>query len=197
MRVCSEHYRGRLPVARFDALFLPFKPASFDAVVMFEAIYYLSDVGRFLEEARQILRPGGIVLLALPNKDWPGFSRSPKSFQYFSPPELEACFREHLFSVEVFGTFAQERVRPFQRLLGAIRKVGTNLGLVPQTHARTELVRSLLKRILYGRLEPVPSEIGPDLAVGCERVQLPTDRVDSLHRVLYAVARMDDGLSSR
>ena len=41
-------YQNAVPLVRLDALDLPFVTFSFDVIVLFEAIYYLPDVDRFL-----------------------------------------------------------------------------------------------------------------------------------------------------
>ncbi len=147
LRVCNARHQGHVPLLRLDAQTLPFAGACFDVVVMFEAIYYVPDPGRFLTECRRVLRSGGSLLLALPNKHWPGFNPSPESHAYFSPPELAELCGQHGFSVAVFGTYPQDRLTTAQRMLGVARQVSTKLGLVPRDRGRTEAIRSFLKRV--------------------------------------------------
>ena len=191
LRISGTHYRERLPITRFDAQSLPYTTAQFDAVIMFEAIYYLSDVNVFLSECRRVLRPGGMLLLTLPNRDWPGFSRSPQSYHYFSPPELAALGNRHGFAVEVHGTYRQDGITLRQQILGVIRRTVTKLGLVPTGRARTEAIRRFLKKWMYGRLEVLPHEVGPELANGCQRKPLSMDQPDRVHRVFYVRARLE------
>lgn len=49
-----------------DAHRLPFAPASFDSVVMFDVLHHLDRPRRFLEEAARVLRPGGRLVMAEP-----------------------------------------------------------------------------------------------------------------------------------
>ena len=46
-----------------------FGEASIDVVVSFETLEHLAEPGRFLDEARRVLRPGGRLILSVPN-DW-------------------------------------------------------------------------------------------------------------------------------
>lgn len=50
-----------------DAEKLPFSDATFDTVLASEMLYYLDNPGAFLEEARRVLKPGGILLLSSAN----------------------------------------------------------------------------------------------------------------------------------
>lgn len=53
-------------VVRADAEDLPFAAGAFDAVVAIGLLEYLPAPGRFLGEARRVLRPGGSLLLSVP-----------------------------------------------------------------------------------------------------------------------------------
>jgi len=187
--VCRSHYGTRVPLLRLDAQRLPFPDGSFDLVIMFEAIYYLPDPERFFGEARRILRPGGRLLLALPNRDWPGFAPSPESHRYFSPVELARLGAGAGFEVAVYGRYPQARQTAAQRLLRWIRRTATVLGVVPKDPRKTEAVRRWLKRLAYRRLETLPAEVQLPDAIRCEMVPLPTDRPDRLYRVFYVEAR--------
>jgi ubiquinone/menaquinone biosynthesis C-methylase UbiE len=60
--------RDRIPGwVQGDACRLPFRDASFDAVVSTEAFHWFPDRRKALAEIRRVLRPGGQLLLALVN----------------------------------------------------------------------------------------------------------------------------------
>ncbi len=50
-----------------DALDLPFKSGTFDAVVSFETIEHVHDGRKFLSEMRRVLSPGGTFICSTPN----------------------------------------------------------------------------------------------------------------------------------
>ena len=191
LRVAAHHYRGRLAMARFDAQALPYRDRQFDAIVMFEAVYYVDDAERFLKECHRVLRPGGLLLLTLPNRDWLGFSRSPQSHSYFSPPELAALGKKWGFSIELHGTYRQEGASLRQQILRVVRKAATKLHLVPKARTRTEAVRRFIKKMVYGTLEVLPSEVSPAMANGCRREPLSLQQADRVHRVFYVRARLE------
>jgi SAM-dependent methyltransferase len=60
-----EHARRRVPGAEIsigDLQFLPYRDASFDAVLGFNAFQYAADPAEALREAHRVLRPGGMAV---------------------------------------------------------------------------------------------------------------------------------------
>ena len=134
-------------VEPLDASDLPFEARSFDVVLLFEAIYYLPDVERFLCEARRVLRPGGRLLITTVNCAWPGFHPSPFSTRYLNAAELEQALDQAGFEVRASAGFPQGSA-----LVNAVRRLAVKAGLVPQTLRG----RAILKRFVYGRMNPLP-----------------------------------------
>ena len=72
-----EHARQRYPAENLEFLVgraeaLPDQPpASFDVVVSFETIEHLGEAaqGRFLDEVRRVLAPGGLFVVSTPDKE--------------------------------------------------------------------------------------------------------------------------------
>jgi 2-polyprenyl-3-methyl-5-hydroxy-6-metoxy-1,4-benzoquinol methylase len=60
---------ARMRVLRADAEALPFRDASFDAVVATEVLEHLDEPSRLFQEASRILRPNGRFLLTTPNRE--------------------------------------------------------------------------------------------------------------------------------
>src|SRR5438270_5541886 len=65
-----EHSEIRFEVGDVEAL--PFSPASFDAVVMFDVLEHVERPGLALGEIVRVLKPGGLFHLALPLEVQPG-----------------------------------------------------------------------------------------------------------------------------
>jgi SAM-dependent methyltransferase len=77
-----------------DAYRLPFVPACFDAATLIRTLHHLADPRRALGQARQVLQPGGVLILEFANKQnlkailryllkrqsWSPFTREPVEF---------------------------------------------------------------------------------------------------------------------
>lgn len=60
-RITTQLYGG-------DAM--PFAAASFDAVISIETLEHVTDEARTLQEIHRVLRPGGVLVISVPNKWW-------------------------------------------------------------------------------------------------------------------------------
>lgn len=69
--------------------------ASFDAIVMIETVEHLLDPARTLREAHRLLRPGGALLVAVPNQDSIMRSLLGPSWSVLSPAEHLYYFTEN------------------------------------------------------------------------------------------------------
>lgn len=181
LSIPRTHYGSRVELQEMDAHKLPFPNGSKDVIILFEALYYVADPERFVEECRRILRPGGKVLIATANKDLPDFNPSPFSHRYFGTVELSQLFGASSFKVELFGYLPVEKISWRQRLLRPIKRLAVGLGLVPKTMAG----KKLLKRLVFGRLVEMPVEL-PSLATPFEfPTPLPLSVPDTRHKVIY------------
>lgn len=187
--IVRQHYGQRIKLSCFDAQQLPFADQSKDVIVLFEAIYYLPQAERFVAECARVLRPGGLVLVATANKDLYDFNPSPYTYKYYGTLELRELFAAHGFSVQLFGYKDIRQVSWRQRILRPIKALAARLHLIPETTQG----KKWLKRIVFGSLKPMPREI----KVGMYPY-LPPDPVsenypDQVHKVLYCLARKNDG----
>ena len=178
--VCAGH--ANVTLRAFHAQDLPFPDEGFDLLLLFEAIYYVPDVGRFLEEARRVLRPGGTLLIVSVNPEWVGFNPSPFKTRYWSAAELLGVLREKGFAARVQGAFP-ETAGWTASAIGLIRRAAVTLNLVP----RTMRGKALLKRMFYGQLKAVrPLAGASSLPPTLEELDAAGSRH---HRVLYATAQ--------
>lgn len=180
-----SHYRGGVPLVRFDAHALPFASASFDVIQIHEAIYYMAQPPHVFEECRRVLAPDGVLVVSSINPAWTDFNPSPHAEAYLGAGELKAVLEEAFHSVEILFGFAVPRRGPVGLALSAIKRLAVRLKLIP----RTMRGKTLLKRVFLGPLLPVPAELATGLAPVDE--PLPASLHDSSRfRVIYAVARL-------
>jgi len=178
--------RKHLPDAnlvRMDAHHLPFRDRSFDAVLMLEMIYYVADQAAAFAECRRVLKPGGKLMVCLPNRDRPDFNPSPYSTRYPNLGEVAALFKDTGFDWRVYGNFAVEAASSRDRWLDGIRHVAVRYRLIPGSMR----AKSMIKRMLYGKL-PTLGAVHDGMADYTEPVELDRSAAsDNRYKNLYAV----------
>jgi len=181
----QAHYGKRVPLVRLDAHALPFKDASFDVIILFEAIYYLAHPKKFLDECYRVLRDDGVVLLCTANKEWKGFNPSPHSNTYCCAHELHELLLDRGFQTRIFGAFPTECCTIRDKMVAGMRTAAVRLRLIPGTMIGKEL----LKRLFYGSLVP----LSPELSHGNtepEPLTLLSPTAPAIgYKVLYVVGR--------
>lgn len=186
LRASREHYPG-CSVARFDAHRLPFAESSFDVVAMFEVIYYLADIPGVLAEVRRVLRPRGEMLVCLPNRERPGFHRSPQSYTYPSAGELHEVLVAAGFDCDILAGFRMGELGIIDRVLVAGAVVGRRFHVIPSTLR----ARSRIKRLVHGEMRTLQDlrKVDP-----LEEL-VPVDWTAPVRdfKNLYAVGRLAEG----
>lgn len=147
LREARAHVPESLLV-RMDAAHLPFRDACFDAVLMLEMIYYVSDQAGALAECRRVLKPGGKLMVCLPNPDRPDFNPSPYSTRYPNAREVVQLLEGAAFDARVYGAFAVEGDSARDRLFSPLRRFAVRYRLIPSSMR----AKAMVKRVLYGRL---------------------------------------------
>jgi len=154
--IATETYKDRpeIEVLHLDAEQMPFPSASFDLIILFEALYYLRSSDAFFREAKRLLRPGGRLLISSVNCKWRGFNPSPFSTKYYEAAELAHELTTRGFNVSAYGGFP-EKARRFSKMTGVVRSAAIRLHLIP----RTQKSKEWLKRLFYGELKSIPCEV--------------------------------------
>jgi SAM-dependent methyltransferase len=98
-QVCAE--RG-IPVVRGDATRLPLAPESLDLVVAYDVLEHLADDGTAAKEVYELLRPGGVFLVAVPcdPRLWSAHDEAVGHVRRYTRPELLAVLTGAGFVVD-------------------------------------------------------------------------------------------------
>jgi len=187
LKIARTHYGERIGLKNFDASDMPFEDNSKDVIILFEAIYYLQNAEKFVDECRRVLRPGGLVLIASANMDLPDFNPSPYSHRYYGVVELKELFQQYEFNAQFYGDTPMESVSIRQKILSPVKKMVVKMGLMPKTMAG----KKLLKRLAFGNLVPMPSEIDANTATYTEPKRLEDNQPDRVHKVIYCSATLN------
>lgn len=179
-----RHYGAGVALETFSAEQLPYEDGSKDVIILFEAIYYVRNVQRFVAECRRVLRPGGFVLIATANKDLDDFSPSPFSHRYYGVVELADLFGQFGFACQFFGYLSIDAVSLKQRLLRPVKRLVVRFGLMPKTMAG----KRFFKRIVFGPQVPMPAELRQEMGVYNPPAKLEVGRPDRRHKVIYCIA---------
>lgn len=178
----AKQVEGRANIAQFDAQALPFREASFDTILILEALYYLRDANQFVEECRRVLRPSGTLIISTVNREWADFNPSLFSTKYFAADELSEFLVQHGFNASISGAFPVEEPTLTHQVISAIRRAAIRLRLIPKSFK----YKAYLKRLFYGPLVPVPPRLVDGMADYVTPVGLGSGSVTNF-KVLYAV----------
>ena len=185
VQAAQQRHEGRIEVKQFSAERMLFADASFDVVLLLEAVYYLPRPEAFLQEARRVLRPDGTLLINSANCERPDFNPSPFSTRYFSAGELKSLMEDYGFDVEVLAGFPLAQQGLANHVRQCFRNVAVKLRLIPKTMRW----KALFKRLFFGKLLPLPAVIGRDLPVTDPLVPVDGSRKIAHYKVLYLVGR--------
>lgn len=175
---------SKVKIVKLNAHQMDFPDASFDTIIIYEAIYYLEHFEKFLFEARRLLRNGGNLIICTANKDWPDFNPSPFSYRYYGIPELSQILSAHHFQVKFYGAFPDIKEGATSFLKSTLKKVAVKMHLMPKTMKG----KAFLKRFFYGRLVQLPRELTVDMKPYQEPKVLSDSQPDTIHTALYVIA---------
>ena len=187
LAVARETYSlsSNVELKQFDAQEMPFSSASFDVVLLFEALYYIPSPDSFFCEARRVLRPGGMLLISTVNSRWSEFNPSPFSITYFDALALSQSLALHGFDVELYGGFPVSNGGLASSVIRGLRKSAVRLHLIPKTMRN----KKWLKRLFYGKLKPIPRSLDSGAFTPAPLVSLAPPYDVRQYRFIYAVAK--------
>ncbi|HOX22312.1 MAG TPA: class I SAM-dependent methyltransferase [Elusimicrobiales bacterium] len=185
LAAAKRHYAAttKISIAKGDAHKLSFADASLDAVLLYEAIYYLPHPEQFAAEAFRVLKKGGKLLICSANSELPDFNPSPYSQKYFSASELHKLMTDAGFAA--VKLFANCRVDDSAKgkFLSAVKKTAVKLNLMPKTMRGKEW----LKRVVFGSLVPLPAELDDGMADYDKPEPIAPGIPNTTHKVIFAV----------
>jgi SAM-dependent methyltransferase len=177
--------RRGVSLVSMDAQDLAFAPASFDLIMLLEALYYLPRPEFFFENAWRVLRPEGSLVVSMVNRDWPGFHPSPLCTAYHSVPELAGLAGRYFSRVSMYGGFAQDFSGLSGKTMLALRRLAATCKLIPGSLQG----RARLKRIVFGKLQEIPSEVAQQTNSYTPPQPLESQGPDRRHQIIYCVAQ--------
>lgn len=182
----KTYYNGRhnIDFKTLDAHKLEFDDESFDIVILYEAIYYLSDPYKFIAEAKRVLRKNGSLIICSANSELPDFNPSPYSYQYFSAKELAYLFEKNGFKeIRLFGDCPIRSGSIIGMAISIIKKVAVYFNMIPKTMKGKEI----FKRIFLGKLSPLPPEIKETTAEYVRPVKIFPALPNKTYKVIFAI----------
>jgi SAM-dependent methyltransferase len=136
-----------LPVFTADLLDAPFAARSFDAAIMWHVLEHTHDPSAQLARLFELLRPGGVLGLRVPNiagfgarvagRSW-NWMCPPAHLWYFSPQTLPRLLAHHGFEMLEIATLRGDGNNPYQHTLIAL---GGQLNALRRRLARTRRPR--------------------------------------------------------
>lgn len=181
-----KHYAGKnIELRVLDAHKLPFEDGTFDVIILYEAIYYLSRPEDFLKETYRVLRKNGVVIICTVNNEWSGFNPSPYSVRYYSAQELRSMLKDNGFrDASLFGDCPVKEDTLKDKVIAVIKRMAVSLHLMPKTMKGKEF----LKRVFFGKLQTLPEEICDNITPYTEPAALGDNSNNGRYKVIFAVA---------
>lgn len=129
--------------------------ASFDAITMWDVLEHVHEPRPVLAELSRLLRPGGLLVLSLPNPDslearllgshWLGWDL-PRHLNLYRPTQLRACLARYGMPVERIRSFTAGYAVLVMSLEHRLRAAGRDPGVIGVLNS---LPARLLARLYY------------------------------------------------
>jgi SAM-dependent methyltransferase len=128
---------------------------TFDIIIIHEAIYYYSELKKFIQKLNKILRPKGKIIITQPNKYLYDFVPSAKSYKYIGNDEFHNFFDRGIWDINTYGYISMKEVSLRQKILRPIKYFAKKLNLIPTGMSG----KFYLKKIYFGSMIKMPSKL--------------------------------------
>ena len=125
---------------------MPYPPDCYDAVILSEILEHIHDDVRGLKEAFRVMRPGGVLVVTVPNADYPFF---------WDPINkvLEGLFNWHIESGPLAGIWANHvRLYTASELRAAVEAAGFQ---IEEERSLTHYCFPFIHNLVYGLGKPL------------------------------------------
>jgi hypothetical protein len=140
-----------------------------------------------MSEARRVLRPGGVCLVSAINKDCPDFNPAhPLYYRCYGTVELSQLFVQHGFEPECAGIIPLDKPSLRRRAFKPLKAFAVKAHLIPDTMA----ARRYLKRIVFGKLEPMPANIEAIPRPTATATPVSIAEPDPVHQVILCAGKV-------
>lgn len=185
VKIARQNNPTNIIVDNFAADSIPFANGTFDVVILFEAIYYLPNISKAIDEIYRVMAQDGYFLIATANPELYDFSPSPQANKYYSKRELQRLLEPTFSDLKFYGFIDVSSVSFRQKLLRPLKAMISRLGLLPKDMKSKEL----LKRLFFGKLLPIPTSLTDSIFEFEPPDELGVHEVGDKHKVIYSVGR--------
>lgn len=186
--ICNDSpFKEKINILKMDAHDLSFQNNSFDVIILSEAIYYLKDVERFIEESFRVLQPNGLIFICSVNKDWEDFHPSPYTYKYFSVNEFNDLLKGKFKNIRAYGGFKVDNSGLRKKIVSMIKRYSVSLNIIPGSLA----ARAFLKSIFIGKVHDIPNEIFDKDFFYENPLEIDKFKINKVFTIIYILAEIN------
>lgn len=174
----------KIKIEKMDAHHFLLPDNSCDVILLYEAIYYLQEPVKFIEECIRVLRKNGKLLMCSVNCTWKDFHHSVYATHYFSIPEFYSLLSPKFSEIKIYGAFRTEQGIK-ARLFSFIKWAAVKLDLIPGSLR----FRAYLKRIFIGPTFPLPKSLIENKINYLPPIELDEKKVNEMFKIVYVVGK--------
>jgi SAM-dependent methyltransferase len=190
----SARYQGPnlsfRPIGRLPAERTPFDDGEFDVVVSFQVIEHIPEVDAYVDEMARVLRPGGTLVVATPDRSTRLF-RGQRPWNLFHVVEYDGAGLEHVLQrrftdVEVSGMTASPDVAGIELRRARLLRAATLPFTFPRAPERWRAAGLRMLKRVQARRTAVGADEATDHGFGPEDIVIAPGVAPSLNLVAVA-----------